>query len=656
MRILLFFIIAAGLGAVAPGRALAMPIYSEGEERAMVVIPDDAGTVTRYAAEELKKHLDAATDGHFQIKKESERLPNETKLPIYVGDTKAAREAGLKIDALEKNHFMVFPDQRALYLVGKDDKTAEMPVDDGAAMGSLLAVYDWLDRAVGVRWLWPGEVGTYIPKSKELSTEAGPPAKGKPSLMYTELRLYSGYYRPGKPSRYGRSGDFKDRSFEADSLWSRRHKILRTAGTASFYGHAFGDYWERFGKEHPEFFALRPDGKRGPVDKRTSLTQLCVSNPELHKVIVADWLNKRTPERPWINACENDRRVIDPFCSCPTCRSWDVPEAKVSVPINPWHIDARPKDQIDPYESVSMSDRYARFLLAVLAEGKKHDPNAKVVGYAYSFYSDPPVQTKLNEDVVIIVVPPSTYPLDKGKEDENRKLWDAWKATGAQLCYRPNDFLVGYTLPYIYPQQFGRDFKHFLNNGMIAADFDSILGMWGTQGANLYLLGRLLDRPELTSEEVMEEYYTAFGPARDIVREYVGFWEGVTANCNEKFREEINGGWAVSMRAGYRIFTPESYQKGFELLAKADEATKDDVAANRRVRYLRVWLEHAQLCTKAIELFRSFNPASSPPEDRERFNAVYHELMAFRKEHEADLVGANWPFFERWEPWRNWKG
>lgn len=656
MRVLSFSIIAAGLGALTLGCALAMPIYSQGEEQAIVVIPDDAGTVTRFAAEELKKHLDEATGGHFAIKKESEQLPKETKLPIYVGDTKASRAAGLKVDAMEKNHFVVFPDQRALYLAGKDDKAAEMPVDDGAAMGSLLAVYDWLDRVVGVRWLWPGEDGTYIPQYKELSTQAEPPIKGKPSLEYVNLRLYSGYYRPGGPSRYGRSGDLKDGSFEADSLWSRRHKILRTSGTESFYGHAFGDYWERFGKEHPEFFALRPDGKRGPVDTRANLTQLCVSNPELPKVIVADWLKKRTPERPWINACENDRRAIDPFCTCPTCRSWDVPDAKVSVPKNPWHIDSRPKDKVDPYESVSMSDRYARFLLAVLAEGKKHDPNAKVVGYAYSFYSDPPVQTKLNDDVVIIVVPPSTYPLGKGREDENRKLWDGWKATGAQLCYRPNDALVGYTLPYIYPQQFGRDLKHFLDNGMIAADFDSVLGAWGTQGANLYLLGRLLDRPEMKPEEVQEEYYTAFDGARDIVREYVGYWEGVTANCNEEFREKINGGWAVSMRAGHKIFTPETYQRGFELLAKADEATKDDAEANRRVRYLRVWLEHAQLCTQAIEAYQSFKPEAPTPEDRERFNTIYQKLKIFRKEHEAYLLGGNWPFFERWEPWRAWKG
>lgn len=636
--------------------ALAIPIYTDGVERAIVVVPDQSSPATLYAAKELQKHLNAVTRASFKIKKESELIPNEAAKPIYVGDTVAARKKGIPVDSLEKNEFAVWSAPEALYLVGKDDPTAEAPVDDRLAMGSVLAVYDWLDRTVGVRWLWPGEGGTVIPRLGKLVAEEGPMVKGKPAYSYMSLRLYFRYHVKGKPSRYGRSDSLQDRSFEANSEWMLRHKILRTSGADNYYGHGFGDYWQRFGKEHPEFFALRADGQRGPVDTRTYLTQMCVSNPELHKAIVKDWLATRTPESPWINACENDRRVIDPFCMCEVCRSWDVPEAKIAVQDNPWHIDSRPKEKIDPYESVSMSDRYARFLLEVLAEAKKHDPNAKVVGYAYSSYSDPPVNVKLNSDVIIIVVPPYIYPLDKGKEGTVRKLWDDWKATGAQLAYRPNDFLVGFTLPYIYPTQLGRDLKHFMDNGMIAVDLDSTLGMWGTQGVSIYLTARMLDRPDLSVEEILAEYYGAFGKAKDIVQEYTTYWEGVTAKCDTNFQKAINGGWGVMMNAGHKIFTPDTYKKGFEILARADEATKDDKVTNQRIAFLRVWLEHAELCTQAIEVYQSINPSSPTDDDKARLNLVLNRLHKFREDNEKFLIGANWLFLQRNEPWRNWKG
>lgn len=655
MSFLRFQLLAAAQLVLFPLAVVAMPIFTKGTEQAVVVVPDDPSPVTLHAGRELVAHLNLATGGSFTLKEESELLAKEGPYRIYVGASKAASEKGIKIGALEKNHYIIYPAPEALYLAGQDDLHGDVPADDTAAMASLLAVYEWLDRAVGVRWLWPGEAGRVVPQFRELMTQEGPPFYGKPSLSFSNVRFYSGYYNRDKPSRYGRSESLDDRSFLMGSEWLRRQKIVRTSGSARFYGHGFGPYWERFGKEHPEWFALRPDGKRGPVDSRTSLVQLCVSNPELHQQIIRDWLESRTPERPWINGCENDRRAIDPFCHCEPCKAWDVPEALVSVRRNPWHIESRSSEQIDPYEKTSMSDRYARFLLALLKEGKKHDPNAKVVGYAYSFYSDAPVEVKLNSDVVIIYVPPYVYPLAKGSEDLAINLWDRWKATGATMIYRPNDFLVGYPPPYIYPTQFGRDFAHYLKDGVVATDFDSCVGAWGTQGINLYLMGRLHARPDLTPEAMLDEYCSAFGPASEVIRRYLAYWESVTSRCDPAFQDKVNGGWAVMMRAAHKIYTAEAYAEGQRILSEAAEIAKGDLLVARRVNYLKVWLEHAAISTEAIEVYRSFNAERPTPDDRERFNHVYRKLKAFRVEHDEELVGANWGLINRWEPWRNWK-
>lgn len=634
--------------------AMAMPVFSEEKEQAVIVIPDNPSQITRYAATELVKFLNASTEGDFQLKKESEVLAQEGPYRIYVGASKAAAKKGIDIGKLKKNHFVTLAAPEALYLVGRDDAHAEAPIDDWAEMGSLLAVYDWLDRAAGVRWVWPGELGTEIPRHKELATEEGPPQYGKPAVAYTRLRFYAALYNQGLPSAYGRSRSLDDQSYLKTSEWFRRHKVYRTAGERSFYNHGFAHFWERYGKEHPEYFALRPDGKRGPVDKRTYLTQMCVSNPELPKVVVQEWLQTRTEELPWINACENDRRTIDPTCYCDGCKAWDVPEAKVSVQDNPWHIESRAADQIDAYETVSKTDRYMRFLLAIQEEGRKHDPNAKVVGYAYSSYSDPPVRTKLNKDIIIYLIPPYVYPLEKGREAEARKLWDDWKATGATLIYRPNDFLVGYPVPYVYANQFGTDFRHYLDNGMFSSFFDSFTGLWGTQGPNLYMLGRLHSRPDLSPSEIMEEYYSIFGPAKESIREYIAYWESVTAKCTVKLQEQTKGGWNYMMVAGPKIFTPDAYAEGKRLLAKAKEAAGEEGLPAQRVEYLRIWLEHADLTTQTVAAYHAMR-ASSAPLERLRFNKILQQLRAFRSEHEASFIGADWSFIRHVEPWTNWK-
>lgn len=447
---------------------------------------------------------------------------------------------------------------------------------------------------------------------------------------------------------------FANLSYLRVNEWMRRHRMVRTAEIAT--GHGYGKYWSRFGETHPEFFALRPDGIRAPVDKRQNLVQMCVSNPGLWKAIVADW-RKGDPLRPWIVGFENDRRTIDPSCTCADCRSWDVPEAKVSVPDNPWLIESRNPSEIDPYESVSLSDRYARFYLELQKEGQKYDPFAKVVGYAYTNYSDPPVKTRLNPNIIIAVVPPYIYPFSKENEGQFRALWDGWRATGATLYYRPNHTLVGYCLPYVYSSQFGKDLKHAIDNGMVASIFDSLLGMWGVHGPDLYLLGRLHARPEMTPEAVLDEYYQAFGPAEKAVRDYFSYWEEITKQCDEAFRAEVKGGWAVISRGGHLVYTPEVMEKGASLLREAEARAKEapetpEFAA--RVHYLSVWLENARRSIELMRVGRNLKPNQETHEQKASRFAARDDLRAFRNRNQQFLMGGNWDRIGPYELWNRW--
>ena len=47
------------------------------------------------------------------------------------------------------------------------------PLNMNTSAGTLFGVYEWLDHDVGVRWLWPGELGTYVPSLPTMALQNG---------------------------------------------------------------------------------------------------------------------------------------------------------------------------------------------------------------------------------------------------------------------------------------------------------------------------------------------------------------------------------------------------------------------------------------------------------------------------------------------------
>ena len=159
-----------------------------------------------------------------------------------------------------------------------------------------------------------------------------------------------------------------------------------------------------------------------------------------------------------------------------------------------------------------VSDRYARFWLATQQRAAKHDPEAVVVAYAYVNYAPPPSPAiKLNDHIYVGTVPDLFFPRSADEQQWVLDQWDGWRRTGAKLFLRPNYFLAGYCMPYVYAHQFAEEFRHEASHGMVFTDFDSLTGQWATQGPNLYLLARLHTHPKRTPDELLAEYYAGFG-------------------------------------------------------------------------------------------------------------------------------------------------
>ncbi|MGI5819949.1 MAG: DUF4838 domain-containing protein [Armatimonadota bacterium] len=620
-------------------------LVRDGTPVATIVIPDSPAQVVRYAAEELQQHVELASGATLAILNEADAgALNEPK--VFIGATQAAVAAGIDVEALPPEGWVIRAIGGDLYLAGRDARGYELYGPIWA--GSLWATYELLESEFGVRWLWPGDLGTHVPEAQTIAVPEDA-RSGHPQMIQRNLRSAMANF--ARRSAEGTTEtDYYRRAQNEERVWLRRMRMGSTVQLG--YGHAFTSYWERYGEEHPEYFNLLPNGKREPLAHQNYVS-MCVAEPGLHQRVVDNWLNARAENpnaAPNINACENDTAGL---CICEKCLAWDVPESGID-------FDRRVQQSHENFAALatnefrwdpglgSVSDRYARFYLAVQDLAREHDPDVIVMGYAYGNYRKPPLETKLNENVIIGYVPRLRFPDTAENLQDRRAEWQGWSDAGARLLLRPNYFLYGHNMPHIFAEQFGREFSFCARNGMIGTDFDSLTAMWGTQGPNLYMLGRMHARPEADPQQVLAEYYAGFGPAASQVRAYFDYW----AERSKEISPEIaDAGWHGYIPRLHELWTAEMFAEGAALLARATAAADGAGVFADRVEFLRLGLEHARL---TAEVSRVFAEASGPEGVAQQINAMAR-LNEFRASLEdtnvANLVLLPWLEMRYWEVW-----
>ncbi len=616
---------------VATTRAEAeVTIVEKGKARSLIVLPVNPTEVARYAAQELKYHVAEASGVELQIAAENAVVKTAGNR-IYIGDCDRTRAAGIEATRLAADSFVIRCTGGELFVAGRDAEGDPLGMRTWA--GTLFAVYELLDSVMGVRWLWPGELGEIIPMADTIVVP-NMDRKVEPQLLWRNLRSTL-HLRPREEGHAGFSGKAIGKVKREQSVFLRRHRMGYAVDNR--YGHAFTGWWDRYGKEHPEWFNLMEDGKRHGGRRQS----MCVSNPGFHRQIIENWKQKRAANPGKfinINGCEND---VYGTCQCDNCKAWDGPQQEP--------ISARFGEK-----GTIVSGRYARFLKALRELGSEIDPDAVVMGYAYVNYLPDPGPVKLHPNVWVGFVPDAFFP--RSNEDHRwlKEQWGAWRKTGCSVFLRPNYFLDGYCMPYVFAHQFGDEFRYGASHGMIGMDFDSLTAMWSTQGTNLYLLSRMPVRHEEPVDSVLEEYYAGFGPAAKKVREYFDYWERYTTENRERFRaisKEHGGGWSRFPRVAHEFYPQDVFEPGFKLLDEAGKLTKEQPPFNARVDFLRRGLKHARLCAQVGEYIMS--PLRQRPTDMRKLRQLREELALFRRSIELDNV-ANLNYCA-WLENRNWK-
>jgi len=290
----------------------AFTLAREGRPACAIVIAEKAGENASIGAGELQLYIEKISGARLPIVTDADPLPAGGK--VLVGRSRLTDKLGVKIPD------GVTPDLREEGFINRTvgDSLVLAGNDTYPYYGTRYAVYALLKR-LGVRWFLPGEYGEVTPRIATVTVPALA-VEEHPSFRVRSFWTHS-----------------QGTMFEERELWKIRNFMSsRSAGWFGVPGDgSLNEYLPKdMIKDHPEWFALQPDGSRSP-DMPCMSDELRRNDPkyagqprlldEIMKVIDQQVKNgmRNSPMSP------NDGT---PACDCDLCKNLSIRYSQGMIP------------------------------------------------------------------------------------------------------------------------------------------------------------------------------------------------------------------------------------------------------------------------------------------------------------------------------------
>jgi hypothetical protein len=585
-------IFAAVLSFAACAAAFAdITLVRDGQPQAVIIVPDGLykhipkraeqltgdGVVVPLAAVELADYLGKIGGTRPQIATETQRgLPEGPR--IFVGHCQANADLAPKPEEM-----VILTRNGNLHLCGGDTAPGGM-----ICRGTLYAVYDFIERELGVRWLFPGERGEVVPKQATI-TLTDIHRREQPRIAKRKVRDVAvsreDTYAPVL-EKWGVALEAwkMARGPEVNAPWHRRMRLGQRVEING--GHAFAGWWEKYGKAHPEWFALQPDGTRTQTLPRE---RLCKSNPalwdEIARVKITEF--KADPALLTASISPNDGGK-NKFCMCEACRALDPVEAP-RILNDSQLIDPATKHPFAEYPA--LSDRVFTFFNEIAARVGKEMPDRDLVAYAYSVYRSVPVKVKQLQPNLII-----------GYVGLNHVEIEAWSKIAPKLFIRPNDLgpAVDLGMPRNHAAWLAQAVKFGVEHKAIGFDFDNGHGNWSAHGLDYYVLSKALWNPDLDVRATIADYCrTAYGPAAGAMQQYHDALEKISDAVRNDKQLGARSPKAARLR---RYYSDEALTKLETHLQAAQALQGDDPGVKARIQMAADAVKYARLVTSLLEV------------------------------------------------------
>ena len=297
------------------GKTPAITLCKDGKAAFEVVKP--ANPAAAPAARELIERLAQITGEKVNpVAKASGKVP-----AFYLGVCPEAEKLGIDPAKLDRDGFYIKTDGKRIFITGADSADWRK-----VQRGTLFGVYDFLERFAGVRYYFPGEIGTVVPKKKDWSLP-GIDIAERPDTQYRWI-----WCNPNR--RLGGNVKYAYPGMKENNPLIWRNSTLNSI--RSCHGLNDLELVRRFAKTHPEFFAMTKEGKRHDGSLITTdyhkHGHLCYSSEGLKEEIYQDaaacltgkpassrGITRWSPR--WntmhVDLAPNDGML---WCQCPKCK------------------------------------------------------------------------------------------------------------------------------------------------------------------------------------------------------------------------------------------------------------------------------------------------------------------------------------------------
>ncbi|MBO4631902.1 MAG: DUF4838 domain-containing protein [Lentisphaeria bacterium] len=476
----------------------------QGKTDYRIIISPDASDNLKYAAHELKIHLEEASGTKFHI---SEVKPQKNSRQIILQE---------KDTNLEMGEFKIRTDGNNLQLSG------------GGESGIHHAVHDFLETDCGFIW-YDARGGKKIPDLKNFRL---PEINRKKKYAFEFRSLSPDYFFFRPVSQYFLYRNRMNEKIRMMPLPGMKAKPFKSSGVNDFRravpnNHTFFDYIPAkentsrvkclrnrgYFKDHPEWFSMDQQGKR-------IVRQLCFSNPELRAEFKKNFYEhiRRTPNADIFSVTAHD--MPGPFCYCPECKAL----------VRKYQTNGAP----------------VFLFVKELAESVKKDfPKVLVHTFAYrKAQTEFPPKGLTFPDNVIVNFCPLDDDLSKEFRHKNNAKTFRNMQEWAKICRHV------WLYYYVNPWTFGTLTAPALGNVRRCAH-DTVLaaragvkggtyshpvgtpGMFGFTELQSYLMARLMCNPDLDIEFLIDDFMKfEYGAAASLMGKYLDEMEKVANETN----------------------------------------------------------------------------------------------------------------------------
>jgi len=463
-----------------------------------IIIGENALPNEIYAAEEFQNYFAQASNIHLPIVRKANPA-TDGQNHIFVGSSPVMRASkiGFSTDEFGNEDFRI---------VIRDDNIAIAGLHQAESRGTLYGVYTFLEDYLGIRFLTADH--TYIP----------------PIGVWHVVGPLDRFYHPPLRFRWSYYGETN-----TNPAFAARLRVNTVTDDPKLGGktglnlisHSLFHYVpaQKYGKEHPEYFAL-VDGER-KLEMGGGGPELCLTNPDVLHIVtdtILDALEKH-PNMENVSVSQNDNNK---YCRCPQCAA------------------------IDQREGTPMGS-ILTFVNAVADEVGKKYPNVMIGTLSYWYSRKPPKTIKPRPNVQIqlcsiecCVLHPINDPNCEKNVQFCQDLANWGKMCNKISIWNYNTNFSNYLLPCPNLRVIEPNIRYFVANNAMGIFMQAAGNALGAELSDLrnYVIADLLWDPTRSGQKLIDEFLDLhYGRAAGPIRRFINLTHdhalasGLHPNC-----------------------------------------------------------------------------------------------------------------------------